>query len=212
MKKFLIILVVGIFVAALLAVGFGLFAAHAAQIEVAKNPEQAKVITNATESAFVNLDQPQVLGVSTENNMPTSEHYQIRQISFGGEVALSIDNNKSNLEISDVRSELLMTKDQKDFRFLISWKTNKLAKSEIEYSKAGSSPRTLKESGYGLSHSVVLSQLELSSAYTYVIKTTDQWGNTITSDKYAMYTSSRAMSVIDLITKQFSEMFGWVNK
>ena len=41
MKKFLIILVVGIFVAALLAVGFGLFAAHAAQIEVAKNPEQA---------------------------------------------------------------------------------------------------------------------------------------------------------------------------
>src|SRR6266568_204559 len=145
--------------------------------------------------------------------MAASENYKIKQINFGGgDISLANGNNDNNLQVLDVRSELLMTKDQKDYRFLISWRTNKLAESEINYSKAGASAKLIKESGYGFTHSVVLTQLEAGSAYSYVIKTTDQWGNAVTSDKYAMYTSSRALSVFDLITKEFSGMFGWAMK
>ncbi|NTW27228.1 MAG: hypothetical protein HGA36_02820 [Candidatus Moranbacteria bacterium] len=214
MKKNIIILISGIFFAAVAATGFGFFVSNAVKNASARTTMQSQALTDVSESKFVDMSDPKVLGVETTKTdaLLASEHYKVKQISFGGDVAVAIGNNKNNLEISDVRSELLMTKDQKEFRFLISWKTNKLATSEIEYTKAGSQARTLKEKGFGLSHSVVLSQLEMSSAYTYTIKTTDQWGNSITSDRYAMYTSSRALSVFDLIAKEFSGMFAWASK
>jgi hypothetical protein len=213
MKKHYIILIVGIFFAALVATGFGYFVSQAAQQTAGKTTLQSQVIADVNESKFVDMAEPKVLGESDTKSqaMAVSENYKIKQITFGGEIAVASGNNTDNLQVSDVRSELLMTKDQKDYRFLVTWKTNKLATSEIIYSKVGSGDKSLKEKGFGLSHSVVLSQLELSSAYTYVIKTTDQWGNTVTSDRYAMYTSTRALSVFDLIAKEFSDMFGWVS-
>jgi hypothetical protein len=214
MKKNIIILVGGIVLAVCIAIAFGYFVRRSALQAAAKTTVQSQSVADVVESTFVDMPEPKVLGVSDVKSqaMAQSENYKIKQITFGGEIAVASGNNTGNLQVMDVRSELLMTKDQKDYRFLITWKTNKLATSEVVYSKAGSGDKSLKEKGFGLSHSVVLTQLEASSAYTYVIKTTDQWGNMVTSDKYAMYTSAKALSVFDLIAKEFSGIFSWVNK
>lgn len=214
MKKGLIFFSLGIFTAIVVAAIFGFFAVRNAQEVAAQTTAEEESLASIEQSKFVELAKPKVLGVSDEKSVAAaaSENYQIKEISFGGDMALANGENNDNLDVKDVHSELLMTKDQKDYRFLISWRTNKLALSEITYSKAGASPKTLRENGYGLSHSVVLTGLEAGSAYSYVIKTTDKWGNLMTSDKYAMYTSSRALSVFDLITKEFSGMFGWAMK
>ena len=209
MKKNALILILGIFIAAIIATGFGFFVSQSAQQASAKMMLGSQALSDIKQSQFV--DAPQVLGDSTQKSgvMLSSENYQIKQISFGGDIAAANGTNTDNLQVQNVHSELLMTKDQKDYRFVVTWTTNKLAQSEITYTKAGASDKTIKESGYGVTHSVVLTDLEAASAYSYVIKTTDQWGNTVTSDRYAMYTSAVSLSVFELITKEFTDMFGW---
>ena len=216
MKKNITIFISGILVAIFVAGIFGFFVARAAQKTAQMKTIDSQALADIATSQFVNLTAPKVLGDTTQKSsgvMASSENYQIKQISFGGgDISLANGNNDDNLQVENVHSELLMTKDQKDYRFLITWQTNKLAESSITYTKAGSSDKVLKENGYGFTHSVVLTDLEAGSAYSYVITTTDQWGNTVTSDKYAMYTSAVALSVFDLITKEFTGMFGWAMK
>ena len=214
MRKNITIFISGIFVALVVTIVFGFFMARNAEKTANIKTIDAKMLGAIATSQFVNLAATQGSADTTQKSgaMLSSENYQIKQISFGGDVSMVDGNNTDNLQVQDVHSELLMTKDQKDYRFVITWKTNKLAESEITYTKAGASDKTVKESGFGFTHSVVLTDLEAASAYSYLIKTTDQWGNSVTSDRYAMYTSPVSLSVFELITKEFTDMFGWAIK
>jgi len=142
-----------------------------------------------------------------------SENFKIKEIKFGGAIAMASALENSNLEISDVRSEVMKTKGKEEDRLLVRWRTNKLALSTIEYSAMnGGNPKKLTEDSYGFNHSVVLANLESGTAYTYSIKGKDRWANEVFSDRYSAYTGSRIISVFDLIVNAVKEVFGWAVK
>ena len=181
-----------------------------------KNISSAIEISESTPDMFVN----DVSGVQEINNQKTipdyisqSEHYAFKEITFGGyEVDMSGESKNVPLKISDVRGETVISKDGKSTRLLFSWKTNKLSTSEVTYAKNdGPIKNTLKEQGPGLSHALILN-FEPATRYTYYITARDNWGNTVTSDKFSAFTSIKSDNVIDLIAQQFKEIFSWVTK
>jgi hypothetical protein len=144
-------------------------------------------------------------------NISQSENYSIREITFGGyEIDMSGEAKNTPLVISDVKSETMVSKDGKQTRLLFSWKTSKLATSEVTYAKNdGPIKSTLSEQGPGLYHALILN-FEPSTRYTYFITASDHWGNAATSDKFSAYTSTKSDNVVDMITEQFKQMFSWI--
>ncbi len=151
--------------------------------------------------------------IGSENDAALeSENFRIKQISIGGDMAVAAgaDENASP-EIQDVHGETYLTKKQDEAKLIVTWKTNKLALSEIEYSKNnGQNPKKMKEGNYGFNHAVLISGLELGTAYVYKIKIRDRWGNEVSTGYYAVYGGSKAVSVFELISQEFEKMFGWV--
>lgn len=178
---------------------------------------------NVSEDTFLITDQEGVVrgqekvkGEEVEaqaSSIAKSENFKLKEISFGGVLAASANGENLPIEISDIKSEVFMTKDGKQAQILISWKTNKLAISEISYSKGDiRNAKKLEEKFYGFNHSVVLSKLDLAATYVYQIKAKDRWGNLVTSDKFGIYSGSKMVSVFDLILKAVNETFGWAMK
>jgi hypothetical protein len=146
-------------------------------------------------------------------NVSQSEHYAIREITFGGyEIDMSGEVKNAPLQITDVKGETLISKDGKQTRLLFSWKTNKLATSDVTYAKNdGPVKTTLSEAGPGFSHALILN-FEPATRYTYSITAHDSWGNTVNSEKFSAFTSTKSDNVIDLITSQFKQMFSWIKQ
>ncbi len=141
-----------------------------------------------------------------------SEQYQVREISFGGSSELLLSETASlPLQINNVRSEMLSSKDGSQSNLLIRWKTNKMASSDVSYDKGGISKKLL-EGGFGYSHALVLADLEQSQRYTFMISAVDRWGNEGHSENFSVYTGKKQASVIDLITAQFKDIFSWAVK
>jgi len=210
LKRFGKILIFGLIISVGASATYGFFVSRSGQKKAAAIAAQ---VPDVTVSQFID-PTPAVLGDSTTQSAPafSSEHYHISQISFGEGDVLAMGSSADALQVSNMHGELLTTVDQSEMRYVITWQTNKLAQSQIEYAKNGAASKTITEPGYGFVHSVVLSDLDPASAYTYQVTTTDQWGNQVKSDRYAMYTSQKALSVFDLITAQFSQIFGWAMK
>jgi hypothetical protein len=160
-----------------------------------------------------------VLGEETETSsfkepVSRSENYQIKQVSFGGDVLIPIDDSQNRkLEIEDVTSEILTTSNQEEIKVFVSWKTNKPAASTIDYGKdLDISKETIKEESFGFEHSAILSGLDYSSAYSYKIRANDRWNNELDSKEFAFYTGAPKISFIDLLFGAFSDVFSWAIK
>lgn len=150
---------------------------------------------------------------SSKGLMGKSENYQIKDIAIGGgSVVLAAETEILPLGIYDVRSDTLFSRDQKETKLLISWKTNKLAKSEVQYAKSGSDKKALKENSFGFSHALVLGKLDPATRYSFVIDAADRGGTRAKSDEFVVYTGSKIVSVFELISGEMDEIFGWAIK
>ena len=146
--------------------------------------------------------------------MYASQNFKTPQITFGGD-AITMPSGEQSVapEILDMRSELLTTKTDQQVKFVLTWKTNKLCLSSIEYMKEGQAEaKTVSEDGYGFVHSVEIAPLNYSTSYSYVVTARDKWGNEIKSDKLAFYTGAPNVSIFDLLGGAFKDMFGWAGK
>lgn len=143
-----------------------------------------------------------------------SEHFRVGDISIGGEAEFLLsEDNPEPLEISSIRGEAFTEKNKQEVKLVVSWRTNKLAKSIISYSKGvGQAKKTIAEEDYSLSHSVIIPGLDQASTYVYDITSDDRYGNEITSESHAVYTGSRTVSLFDLIANAVGEVFGWAVK
>lgn len=186
--------------------------------KIIQDRELDKIFKGIDSISFFNEDGGMVLGEESDSDneeqfsrgvVLASENYKAKQVRFGGEVAV-VSEEDAPLEILDVRSETFLVKKQDESKLVISWRTNKLAICEIEYSKNnGQGTRNLKESGFGFNHGVVIPGLELGTAYIYKLTAKDKWGNVIQSGNYAVYSGSKAVSVIELIARELEKMFEW---
>ena len=150
-----------------------------------------------------------------------SENFKASQVSLGGTITVASTEENIPLEISNVKSESFITgkKDSaqstsaEEVKLVISWKTNKLAKSDLLFSKNnGQDPKSITEQSFGFSHSVILAGIDPRTSYVYQVKSKDHWGTEVSSDFYGIFTASKPVSVFDLISKQINEIFGWAIK
>ena len=153
-------------------------------------------------------------GDQIPTKMFASQNFRTPQISFGGDaIAMQSGEQAIAPEILNLRSELLMTKTDQQVKFLLTWKTNKLCQSSIEYMKEGQAEgKTVTDDGYGFVHSVEVAPLNYSTSYSYMVTVRDKWGNEIKSDKLAFYTGAPNVSIFDLLGGAFKDMFGWAGK
>lgn len=207
---------------------------EAAKIAIVKKIPTQVILNENDSGAIGNVSQEVVSGIvqgeatsSVDEAIKkagiilSSENYKASSVSLGGEIILTSSTENLPPEITDVKSESFIVTDNnstqnnssEEVELVISWKTNKLAKSEIQYSKNnGQDPRSIEEQSYGFDHSVVLTGMDPQTSYVYQIKCKDHWGTEVDSDFYGLFTSSRPVSVFDLIAKQISEIFGWAIK
>lgn len=142
-----------------------------------------------------------------------SENYKIKDLNLGGGVAVFSNKANVSLEINNIKSESFVDNKKNEVYLVVSWTTNKLAISQLSYSKnKGQNSKTVKENSYGFNHGVVISGLEPRASYVYQVKCADQWGNTQTSNYFGIYTVSKPISVFDLISNALGETFGWAIK
>lgn len=140
-----------------------------------------------------------------------SENFKIGEVAIGGEAEfLLVEDTPDPLEIASIRGEAFTEKNKQEVKLVLNWRTNKLAKSEIEYSKGvGQVKKKISEEDYSLSHSMIIPGLDQASTYVYVINASDRFGGKITSEPHAVYTGSRTVSLFDLIAGAVGDVFGW---
>lgn len=162
------------------------------------------------------LPKGEVLGEQDATSPGTlkSENFRLESVSVGGDTVLSEDNSDlGKLEVSFVRGEAFLEKNKKTVKALITWKTSKAAQSTLTYGKNnGGFTKSLSEDGYGLDHSMIISDLEQASTYVYSITVRDRAGNEVITDSYAVYTGTKSASLFDLISGAVQDVFGWAIK
>ncbi|MEK7181539.1 MAG: hypothetical protein AAB708_00245 [Patescibacteria group bacterium] len=143
-----------------------------------------------------------------------SESYKIGDIAIGGEAEfLLTEETPGPLEITGIRGEAFSEKSKQQMKLVLTWKTNKLAKSEVRYSKGvGQTAKTISEEEYSFSHSVIIGGLDQASTYVYTIVSFDRFGGQMESEPHAVYTGSKTVSLFDLIADAIGEVFGWAVK
>jgi hypothetical protein len=175
-----------------------------------KNENSSPAIFNTPDGGLVKGEENTTNYPDTTS--PKSENYKVKQIRFGGSVVTAPDENIP-LRISDVKNETVLDKKQEEAKLIISWKTNKLAISEIEYAQNnGENPKKVAESAYGFGHSATIPDIKPATAYIYLIKAKDRWGNETSSGYYAAFANSKTISIFELIGKNFQDIFGWATK
>lgn len=188
------------------------------------NKEEETVIVQepSTEVISSEDDGESIFDIEEESALPseewgadaTSENFKINQIRFGGNIALADSQQKDlSLELYEIKSEMVESREDEEPRFLLTWKTNKASISEVVYAKDdGSNPLSVRENSYGFDHSVLLSDIELSTIYVYRIIARDRWGNEKMSDYFSMYTGEKKASIFDLIVSSIEDTFSWAMK
>lgn len=143
-----------------------------------------------------------------------SENFRIGDVSIGGEAQFLLsEDDPAPLDVSAIRGEAFTEKNKPEVKLVVGWRTNKLAKSVISYSKGvGQAKKSIEEEDYSLSHSIIIPGLDQASTYVYEIKSTDRFGNEVTSEAHAVYTGSRTVSLFDLIANAVGDVFGWAVK
>jgi hypothetical protein len=142
-----------------------------------------------------------------------SENFRVSNVNIGGDTVILENGENLPLEIYDVKSESFIANKKDEVKLVVSWKTNKMAISELTYSKNnGQDEKTTKENSYGFNHSTVLAELDPRTSYVYQIKCRDRWANENDSSFFGIYTASKPVSVFDLISNALNEVFGWALK
>jgi len=210
--------IVIIFLIQLLLVGVGYLALRwfgFFKTNVSSGPTQAApLVIVGTQQANTSVTTDQAAVPSGTNAPYQSEHYRVGEMAIGGEAALLVPkSDPSLLEIRSVRGEAFTEKGKDTSKLVITWETNKPAKSQISYGKGiGQTEGTIGETAYGETHSVVIPNIAQSSTYVYVISSRDQFGNEVTSDPYAVYSGAREVSLFELIAGAVGDVFGWAVK
>lgn len=171
--------------------------------------EKAAVLREAGTSTAT-LEQVPLFGDANYR----SESFRVGDISIGGEAEFLLsEDSPEPLQVDSIRGEAFTEKNKQEVKLVVTWRTNKLAKSVISYSKGvGQAKKSIGEEDYSLNHSVIIPGLDQASTYVYEIVSNDRFGNEITSESHAVYTGSRTVSLFDLIASAVGDVFGWAVK
>jgi hypothetical protein len=98
---------------------------------------------------------------------------------------------------------------------IISWKTDEQAyhKSVLYREGRNGEEKELKVSdNLTNAHIAVITTFKTGSVYTFKVKSSDASGNEALSGQYSLLTPRRKENIIQIITNNFQEIFGWVGR
>lgn len=210
-RKKMILLVVLILL--LLGGGGYVFFIRSTPVDVTVTPTQSTPPEPSTVLQNAGTVEPTQVPLFGDANYQ-SENFRVGDISIGGEAEFLLsEDNPEPLDVNSIRGEAFTEKNKPEVKLVVSWRTNKLAKSTISYSKGvGQAKKSIAEEDYSLSHSMIIPGLDQASTYVYDIVSADRFGNEVTSESHAVYTGSRTVSLFDLIANAVGEVFGWAVK
>ncbi|MFA7319817.1 MAG: fibronectin type III domain-containing protein [Parcubacteria group bacterium] len=186
-----------------------------------KKTELARIYSDnqnhQTEIFNENVQDGKVAGIETaqtgSGTILASANFKINSINVGGNTLVLSNESNQVLQIENIKSDSFADNKKNETSLVVAWQTNKMAISELDYSKSGGqNPEMLAENSYGFNHSAVIAGLEPGASYVFQIKSKDRWANEISSDFFGVYTASKPVSVFDLISNAVGEVFGWAIK
>jgi hypothetical protein len=148
-----------------------------------------------------------------DEQISSSENFIVDQLVLTNDVVLKDGGaDEDPLIVSHVRSEVVVSEEDGKPKILVNWRTNKESVGEVVYvNNDNDKVKSYKENSYGMDHSALLGDVDLSSIYVYHINAIDRWGNETNSEFFSVYTGDRAESIIDLIMDSFGDVFGWMS-
>jgi hypothetical protein len=168
-------------------------------------------------SAKITTPAGKVLGEG-EESYPAEmrgEKNRLPQVAFGGGITAfypGIGEPLGPLDIENVQSDIVRTKDKKELQLVAKWTTRRPTKCLVDFGKSGGIAKSVEEEFYAIEHSAVLENLDSSSTYFYSITARDKLGGETASDKFAVYTGVPEVSFFDLLAGAFKSSFGWAVK
>jgi hypothetical protein len=143
------------------------------------------------------------------------EKNRLPQVAFGGGLTAfypGAGEPLGPLDIENVQSEIVRTKEKKELQLVARWTTRRPTKCLVDFGKSGGAEKSVEEEFFAIEHSAVLENLDSSSTYFYSITAKDKLGGETVSDKYAVYTGAPEVSFFDLLAGAFKDAFGWAVK
>lgn len=209
-------LFVSLAVVTLIALGVGgyfLYDRYLVPAEDIVQPEEAVAPAPVTESTLPKTVASEPVPLLSDANYQ-SENFRVGEIAIGGEAEFVLDEAMAEpLSVSGIRGEAFTEKNRPEVKLVLSWKTNRLARSQISYSKGVGQPeKTVAEDDYSFNHSIVIPGLDQASTYVYAITAYDRFGGETRSESHAVYTGSKTVSLFDLIAGAVGDVFGWAVK
>ncbi len=151
----------------------------------------------------------------------TIYHYQVRSRDSFGNVATSEDATFTTTadtlapQISEVKSEVSTGANNK-MQAIISWKTDELATSQVEYAEGllgggGSYPlNSALDESLNSTHTVVLTDLKPNTTFHFRVVSTDAAANKNQSSDRTLLSPDATESVLEEVVGSLEDTFGWV--
>lgn len=121
--------------------------------------------------------------------------------------------------IYQVRTESALSLGSKiKVQSIISWLTNEPTTGEVMYQKgivnADSKNWEMVEpdKSYSKKHVAVVTKFEPGTVYSFIIKSSDSGNNAAVSKVYTILTPRQSETVLQIITKNFEDIFGWTRR
>lgn len=115
-------------------------------------------------------------------------------------------------EISQVKTDAALAQNGK-VQMIISWGTDEPSESWLQYREqsTGEEKEVVVSSAHTESHVAVLTSFKSGSLYAFNVRARDVFGNETISKEYITLTPRVKENVIELITKNFKDIFSWAN-
>lgn len=132
------------------------------------------------------------------------------------EISFSTGKDLIPPEISQIRVDSAISPRGDRVQVIISWKTDELSTSQIIFQEGSGSTGNLQETQKDrvltLNHVVVISSFKPASVYRFKVQSQDISGNIATSKEFTILTPQRKQTIIEIITTQFEDIFGWTRQ
>jgi len=133
-----------------------------------------------------------------------------------GDATTLIDREGPQISQVDAQSTLYPGVEAK-VQTLMTWRTDEPSNSQVVFwaglgATQGEEMKTQESKEYTRNHVVVLTRQAPGAVYQYKVVSIDESGNKSESDTYTMLAATNTENVIDVIVKNFSDIFGWLKK
>jgi chitodextrinase len=134
--------------------------------------------------------------------------------AYSPTISFSTGEDMSAPEISQVKVDSAISPQGDKVQVIISWKTDELSSSRVAYQKGIAKNESLvkettEDTALTTNHVVVISSFVPATVYRFNVVSEDLAKNKAVSGDFTILTPQKKQTIIDIISGQFGQIFGW---